>query len=398
MYAILDIYRKRTNDQPLKKTAHLIRQFKHPEEVLVLRRVYTHGFFLLGISSSYNNRLQYLNEELGIDEDDAKFLMEKDEEETFLYGQHTRDTFYLADGFIDIDAKDANYQFGRIFDLLFGNPHITPSPDEHAMFLAFASSFRSGDLSRQVGAVIISSEGDIISTGTNDVPKYGGGLYNTDDPEPVRDIEKGEDSNKIRKKEIVKKIMLQFKSLNENNLTEEQKNSLIDDGEKLLKDTGVLEITEYGRTVHAEMEALLSCARIGVSARGGTLYCTTFPCHNCARHIIATGITKVIFVEPYPKSKALDLHDDSIFHAHDIKSSEEDDYDDNKVLNKEDQNKVIFQPFVGIGYRKYSDLFSMKSSIGEEIPREIDGIKIKWDHNGAYLRTPLIPASYIDFE
>src|SRR3972149_3941515 len=127
MYAILDIYRKRTNDQPLKKTAHLIRQFKHPEEVMVLRSVYTHGFFLLGISSSYNNRLQYLN-----------------------------------DGFIDIDSKDANYQFGRTFDLLFGNPHITPSPDEHAMFLAFASSFRSGDLSRQVGAVISSSEGDII--------------------------------------------------------------------------------------------------------------------------------------------------------------------------------------------------------------------------------------------
>jgi len=399
MYAILDIYRKRTNDQPLKKTAHLIRQFKHPEEVLVLRRVYTHGFFLLGISSSYNNRLQYLNEELGIDEDDAKFLMEKDEEETFLYGQHTRDTFYLADGFIDIDADDDKDQFFRIFDLLFGNPHITPSPDEHAMFLAFASSFRSGDLSRQVGAVISSSEGDIIATGTNDVPKYGGGLYSTDDPVLVRDIEKGEDSNKIRKKEIVKKIMLKTKGLNENNITEEEKRKLVDEGEKLLKDTGVLEITEYGRTVHAEMEALLTCARIGVSARGGILYCTTFPCHNCAKHIVATGITKVIFVEPYPKSKALDLHDDSIFYAHDIKKGE----DSNKILKKEyhtkeDQNKVIFQPFVGIGYRRYSDLFSMKLSTGLEIKRENDGIKIKWDRNKASLRVTLLPMSYIELE
>ena len=39
------------------------------------------------------------------------------------------------------------------------------------MFLAFTSSFRSGDLSRQVGAVVSSKEGEIIATGCNDVPK-----------------------------------------------------------------------------------------------------------------------------------------------------------------------------------------------------------------------------------
>ncbi|MCP2807341.1 deaminase, partial [Salmonella enterica subsp. enterica serovar Typhimurium] len=79
---------------------------------------------------------------------------------------------------------------------------------------------------------------------------------------------------------------------------------LLAEGLKLLKDTGLLGITEYGRAVHAEMEALLSAARNGIAIRGGTLYTTTYPCHNCAKHIVAAGIKKVKFVEPYPKSYA----------------------------------------------------------------------------------------------
>ncbi|MDN3612645.1 hypothetical protein QWZ16_23945 [Vibrio ostreicida] len=26
-----------------------------------------------------------------------------------------------------------------------------------------------------------------------------------------------------------------------------------------------------------------------------------FPCHNCAKHIVASGIKRVVYVEPYPK-------------------------------------------------------------------------------------------------
>lgn len=59
---------------------------------------------------------------------------------------------------------------------------------------------------------------------------------------------------------------------------------------------------------HAEMAALMSCARSGGSPVDGTLYCTTFRCHNCAKHIVAAGIRSVVYVEPYPKSKAKDLY------------------------------------------------------------------------------------------
>ena len=64
----------------------------------------------------------------------------------------------------------------RIVELWFGNPHLTPTFDEHAMSFAFAAALRSADLSRQVGAVVTKDD-QILSTGANDCPKAGGRLY-----------------------------------------------------------------------------------------------------------------------------------------------------------------------------------------------------------------------------
>ncbi len=80
-----------------------------------------------------------------------------------------------------------------------------------------------------------------------------------------------------------------------------------------LANTDIRNLIEYSRAVHAEMEAIISVARGNKAGLvGSTLYCTTFPCHSCARHIVAAGIKKVIFIEPYPKSLAVDLHKDAI--------------------------------------------------------------------------------------
>jgi deoxycytidylate deaminase len=158
----------------------------------------------------------------------------------------------------------------------------------------------------------------------------------------------------------------------------------------LLKGSPLFDITEYGRSVHAEMEALLSCARTGASPRQGTLYTTTFPCHNCARHIIAAGIKRVVYVEPYPKSQAGRLHSDAIL-----------------IEEREDSNaprpgkfKVRFEPFVGIGPRRYFDLFSMRLSTGYPVDRksETDGAVQQWNRGCARLRVPMLPTSYLDRE
>ena len=46
------------------------------------------------------------------------------------------------------------------------------------------------------------------------------------------------------------------------------------------------------RTIHAEMNALLQCAKQGVSSDNATIYVTHFPCLNCTKSIIQAGIKK----------------------------------------------------------------------------------------------------------
>ena len=76
--------------------------------------------------------------------------------------------------------------------------------------------------------------------------------------------------------------------------------------------TRIGDLTEYGRVVHAEVEALSACVRIGASPKPGALCTSAFPCHNRTKHIVAIRISRVVYVKPYPKSKAFHLHFDSI--------------------------------------------------------------------------------------
>ena len=286
---------------PFLHTAHILNSLKHPHEVETLRRIYGSGFFLLGVYSSTDDRLKYLTQTKGMSDGEAKDLMSLDEDEGEELGQSTRDTFHRADVFVDYRAEEnTNTDLQRFLDLLFGDPFITPSADEQWMFTAYSSALRSGQLSRQVGAAVVSAEGDLLSVGANDVPRFRGGLY-WPGKSDRRDHVLGYDSNDAIKGKIVEEIA------GKTNLSRKT-------ARKLLKGTAIADITEFGRATHAEMEAVLSCARIGASPRGATLYTTTFPCHNCAKHIIAVGITRVVYIEPYAKSKAQELFSDSLVH------------------------------------------------------------------------------------
>ena len=53
------------------------------------------------------------------------------------------------------------------------------------------------------------------------------------------------------------------------------------------------------RTIHAETNAILQCAKNAVSPVGATIYVTHFPCYNCAKHIAQVGIAKVVYLNGY---------------------------------------------------------------------------------------------------
>ena len=113
--------------------------------------------------------------------------------------------------------------------------------DDYFMGLALLSSMRSKDPSSQVGACIVDSKTNrILSVGYNGLPK-----------------------------------------------------NCSDDEYPWIKEGEALE-TKYPYVVHAELNAILN--NRGVSLEGSKLYTTLFPCNECAKAIIQTGIKEIIYL------------------------------------------------------------------------------------------------------
>lgn len=364
--------------QALLDRATICVTFKRPEEVTYLRRIYGVGFHVIGVFATEEERVKHLHGRKGISLHHAKELVQTDEDDRQDGGQRTGDAFHMSDLFLDVggNSEDWKLQLGRYLDLVFSHPYRTPTRDEQAMFMAHAVSLRSAQFGRQVGAAITTQSGDIVSVGCNEVPKAGGGQYWVGDENDERDHVKGSDSNDNRKNEILQEIMLALPA-------EFQKDERV---YAAIKRTSLFGITEFGRAVHAEMEAILSCARKGLSPVDKILYTTTFPCHNCARHIIGAGIKRVVYIEPYPKSKAKELHDDAILLGDSARRTNVDGF-------------VPFVPFVGISPRKYLDIFTVKPVYSSEVDRKLkNGQAISWQRSRTPLRMKMASISYIERE
>ena len=58
---------------------------------------------------------------------------------------------------------------------------------------------------------------------------------------------------------------------------------------------------------HAEQNAIIQAAKLGISIDGATLYCTHQPCVLCAKMIVNAGIKRVVYPEGYPDDFALEM-------------------------------------------------------------------------------------------
>ena len=381
-------------DGEFKSHAYILRSLKHPSEVETLRNVYGKGFFVISVYSPREMRVTALADRISRSNfgkkksarSKAEEMVERDEfEESTSLGQDVKDAFPLADLFVDSRNKSSlEAQISRFLQLLFGNVFHTPTRDEHGMYHARSAALRSSDLNRQVGAAILKIEGDLIAVGCNDVPKAGGDLYWPGDKGDARDFLKGIDATADERIQVLGELLERFEShgLLSKDTNKEELNDLVRElvsGNKraVLKGTRVMGLLEFGRSVHAEMAALMSAARLGISVRDATLFCTTFPCHMCARHIVASGIKRVVYVEPYPKSMAKQLHRDSI------------SVDPSASLT----DHVNFEPFEGIAPRQYQDIFDPG-----ELRKDSEGRAIDWRTRNGTPRFMRFLNTYRDIE
>ena len=138
-----------------------------------------------------------------------------------------------------------------------------PGWDEYFMEMAVLTARRSTCLRRHVGAVIV-QEKHIVATGYNGAPR---GLDHCGDRE----------------------------------------------GGCLRQQLGIPsgQKHELCRALHAEQNAIIQAAKLGVSIDGATLYCTHQPCSVCAKMIINAGIRRVVYQEGYPDSFSLDIFEEA---------------------------------------------------------------------------------------
>lgn len=345
------------NGQP---HAYIIDSLRHPAEVALLRQVYQDAFFLIGIVCDPSKREQRIRENF-FDrgqwgdqsvKDQVKEFLIRDEDAPDKFGQHVSDTFHQADFFVD-NSPDGNEDLSitgmndhlRRFVKLVTQKHIVrPTISETAMHHARSIQLRSACLSRQVGAALVDNAGNIVATGTNDVPRAGGGLYGEDFTAIELNDHRCAYRNPIfcssnrEQNSIIDELINAFPSL----ISTDPKESVV----KKIRETRLGGLIEFSRAVHAEMDAIISASISGVSPRSCRLYVTTYPCHYCARHIVAAGIDEVQFIEPYPKSKATDLHSDSI-------TTNPSDW----TPPSEGGTHVLFRPFVGVAPQLYRKVF-----------------------------------------
>ena len=353
------------------KTVYIIDQLKHPEEVELFKLVYGDIFYLIGVLSPQNVRFNYLTRTERIPGHEAQFLIDRDRNEiNATYGQKLEKTVQLADYFIRNNQDSISNLFDpcqRFVALVHGKNGVTPTKDESGMYAAYAASLKSACLSRQVGAAIANKEGNVISLGWNDVPKFGGGLYTSDSVNDQRCIHHGAKCyNDIHKSALIQDIVKIVSS------KVEVSDDIKDELAKLIqKETRAGSIIEFSRAIHAEMEAILGLARSqGNSTDSCEMYTTTFPCHNCARHIIAAGIKRVVYIEPYEKSLALDLHEDAI------------------TTDVNHAGKTLFETFSGVSPGKYASFFVARGSRKNSSGQAVDIIKTDALHIGTEYLDP----------
>jgi deoxycytidylate deaminase len=304
------------------KPGWVVDSIRNPAEIRALRR-YSRNFFLFGVYAENEIRWgrvkdKYNSNRHDFDEDDQNDTGDENED----FGQHVGDCFYEADVVMVNDVaievlNNADFQAlaGEVakYVELVQKPLSRQQPlrrDESLMAAAYVLSQRSSCRKRKVGAVVADAEGNIISSGYNEVPGY---------ERPCT-----QEYKDCHRDWLTAKFLEQIAS--------EIADTKVDAGSLRVLFREHFKILDYCRALHAEENAIINLARTApsVDLEKCTLYTTTYPCRMCANKIVNLGIKEVVYLEPYPDPEA------------------------KKILGKADVRDRFFK---GVTFKAYSRLY-----------------------------------------
>ena len=212
-------------------------------------------------------------------------------------------------------------------------PEKKAEPDEALMTAAYVESKRSSCLKRKVGAVIASSNGDIITAAHNDVPESA--MPCIEDPRfgwCARDVIQQSIAQEYKKcptcgadiiisdrckrcGQVIEKFLKKCPGCNNDlDLDYVCPGCNTNVFAKFLPGTDAAKtgkLLDICRALHAEENAILNLSKTGIKIpKDAVLYSTTFPCNLCANKIITVGIKTVVYAEPYTTKEAMKLFEE----------------------------------------------------------------------------------------
>lgn len=280
---------------------------KNLREVNFLRQSFP-DFFLVAVQCSSEKRWKrverrYKEQDLGYEEfqrDDIRDQIESD----LPYGQQVQlcvdDTDIVISNQVECHSKQEAIRTIQsraepYLGLITNEQLRYPSADEVMMSVAYIQATRSRCIKRQVGAVIVDDDDNIVSVAFNE------------NPPPIEPCQPREVCEKDSK------MLGRLEALEGSDCprcgsklpTIEPPYRCTSCGvslkEALFPDRGM----QWCPAMHAEDSAIRQAPRRHL--HDCTLYTTTFPCFNCAKAITYAGIKRVVYVEPYPDGDGADL-------------------------------------------------------------------------------------------
>jgi len=314
------------------------------------------NFFLFSVQADTDERYRRLNKNGRVkSRDEFDRIDQRDFKESLAYGQQVQECNYAADAIINNDeeipskatlekanyirVKFVNKYMSLIQGLIGSGPTYenNPSLGEVFMTMAYCESRFSKCLKRKVGAVIAQIEterevGHIVSSGHNDVPKGQKPCVFASDLDGCARDKSSEGTAKSVNNcpfcgfEIKKSFTCAYCS---SSLTEFRKTcpscgqdpaiqcfcqntncrsakEHIDLYAYLLS-IGGGKLLDICRSIHAEQNAIMRLGKIRTIQGRIVLYTTTFPCSVCANIIAESGITEVVYAEPYTMKMAKEI-------------------------------------------------------------------------------------------
>ena len=271
----------------------------------------------------------------------------RDQRERGVFGQQIGQCAYHADVVI-LNEKNVSRDLGSVLEDYirdrFYQPYVrhiehlarnapeevghTPTTKAAMMTAAYVASKRSSCLKRKVGAIIATESGDILSSGHNDVPEgqescLKDSAYN----QCARDFHQERIGRKFKfcpacGKQVELKFscaqcgqgITEFTKRCPNCKNDPEVDYACECGAEGFRGFVAGMSAEAGklldmcRALHAEENAILNLIKSGARIPpDAVLYTTTFPCNLCANRIVAAGISKIIFCEPYVTLEAVKI-------------------------------------------------------------------------------------------